>query len=198
MKAFQRPTRSNSTSNTDVSSDNGTSSGKDVGFGKASESRTSSNPFSLFRRRSTFKGVAQGISGMLKLRRLTKPVVKPKIRMENTYKMAPDSGEHIATSKVERIAQQVLEKEIGNQTYDSYKVGDMACTLSAKIKEKVKELNFPRYRIICQVVITQVTDQGLEATSRCLWDTSCDNFAAVSYKNESIAAIAMIYGVYLE
>jgi hypothetical protein len=112
--------------------------------------------------------------------------------------MAPDNGEHIATSKIEIIAQQILEREIGNKTYNSATVGTMTRVISTEIKNKVKELNFQRYRIICQVVITQVEDQGIEATSRCLWDASCDNFAAVSYRNDSIAAIAMIYGVYLE
>lgn len=155
----------------------------------------------LVRRRSTLKNVAQGISGMLKLRRLTIPrsdTDKPKIKFENTYKMAPEAGNHIAMSKIEEMAEQILRDEIGGKIYNSFHAGQMACSISSKIKTKVKEMNVPRFRIVCQVVVSQAKEQGLEAASRCLWDASTDNFTAVTYQNDSISATAMVYGVYYE
>lgn len=155
----------------------------------------------LMRRRSTLKNVAQGISGMLKLRNLTIPrsdTGKPKITLENTYKMAPEAGNHIAMSIIEEMAEKILRDEIGGKKYTSFHAGEMACSISSKIKTKVKEMNVPRFKIVCQVVITQAKEQGLEAASRCLWDASTDNFTAVTFQNNYIAATAMVYGVYFE
>ncbi|XP_045206811.2 dynein light chain Tctex-type protein 2B-like [Mercenaria mercenaria] len=214
MNAMKSKRRSVSLSNTDISSVSGCTAGRGstketlntkespCWVSTASSDKTCSTKNPLLRRRSTLKGIATSITGMLKLRRLTVPsvpsVVKPKINLENTYKMSPDVGNHIAPSKIEQAAEQILKDEIGSREYNSYLAGDMACTISAKIKSKVKEMNFPRYRIICQVIITEVKDQGIEAASRCLWDANCDNYTTVYYKNESIAAIAMLYGVYFE
>lgn len=44
-------------------------------------------------------------------------------------------------------------------------------------------LNIPRFKVVVQTVIGQMKDQGIRVASRCLWDTSTDNYAAVSYKN---------------
>ena len=47
-------------------------------------------------------------------------------------------------------------------------------------------LNIPRFKVIVQTVIGQMKDQGIRVASRCLWDTSTDNYASVSYKNVRI------------
>ena len=48
-----------------------------------------------------------------------------------------------------------------------------------------------RYKIIVQVTIGQMRDQGVRITSRSLWDTTTDNYATVSYQNQNIWASAM-------
>jgi hypothetical protein len=51
----------------------------------------------------------------------------------------------------------------------------------------VAECNLPRYKIIVQSTIGQLKDQGVRVASRCLWDTSVDNYAAVNFQNVSPA-----------
>jgi hypothetical protein len=47
----------------------------------------------------------------------------------------------------------------------------------------VVNLKLPRFKIVVQTVIGQMRDQGIRIASRCLWDTSTDNYASVQYKN---------------
>lgn len=66
------------------------------------------------------------------------------------------------------------------------------------IKARVKEMMIPRFRVICLVHIGQLGSQGLRVGSRCLWDDKYDTFSSSEFRNKSIFAIGMVYGVYYE
>ena len=70
--------------------------------------------------------------------------------------------------------------------------------LSDAIKEKVKDLNYIRYKLVVQVSIGQKRGQGVRLASRCLWDTSTDNFTTTFFENESVFCLAQVYGLYYE
>lgn len=58
------------------------------------------------------------------------------------------------------------------------------------IKKRVKEECFiPRYKLVCQVVLGEMKDQGVRVTSRCLWDPDSDNYASAYFKNVSIHTV---------
>ena len=46
-------------------------------------------------------------------------------------------------------------------------------------------MNFDRYKLVVDVSIGEFKGQGIRVGSRCIWDTTTDNFATVSYKNVS-------------
>lgn len=76
-------------------------------------------------------------------------------------------------------------------------------TLSKGIADKIKEqcktaMNVPRYKIMVQVTIGQMKDQGIKITSRCLWDTTTDNYATVSFQNQHIWASAIVFAMYTD
>ncbi|ESO85777.1 hypothetical protein LOTGIDRAFT_130394 [Lottia gigantea] len=157
---------------------------------------------SLFRRRSTFKGLAQSITNSIALRRLTKSSVdvpqKPKIKLENTYKLNPDEGKGFVTSRVHRAITDVLNSNLQDVTYKANTAGTLTENLTEMIKSRVKLLMFDRYKIVCNVMLGQSSDQGMESASRCVWDDKTDNFCCVTYRNKSIIVIATVYGVYFE
>ncbi|XP_063403456.1 dynein light chain Tctex-type 5-B-like [Mytilus trossulus] len=162
------------------------------------------NPASLLKRRSTFKGIA---TGLLSMRRMTKgrisistapEEVKPKIRLENTYKTDPDEGKEFRAMKVEDVVSSILEKELCNENYEKDRCKNLACDLSVMIKNRVKKMGFPRYRIICNVIIGQSLEQGVEMASQCIWSPSTDNFSCSSYRNGSLFAVATVHAVYYE
>lgn len=162
---------------------------------------TSTTSSSKFRRRNTFRGLSNSITGFLRLRTIAtknqKPT-KPEVTYENTYKMGPDTGKHIAITQTEQEAGKVLQDVIGETEYNQKTSGAHSVKIANMIKEKVKAMNFPRYRVVVQIVITQVCGQGIETASRCVWDASVDNYSCVTYQNDTTVAMAMIYGVYLE
>ena len=67
------------------------------------------------------------------------------------------------------------------------------------IKDKCKKvMDIPRYKIIVQVSIGQMKDQGVCISSRCLWATSTDNYASASYQNQYIWASAIVFALYTD
>lgn len=119
-----------------------------------------------------------------------KPVVA------NTYKL-PEQGQEFNPRIIEALVKEIVESRLQYVRYNSL-VGDLAMGLSDLIQGKVKELNMPRYKIVCQVIIGQNHDQGLEIASRCLWDSQKDNCACVTYHNETLSAVVSVHGIYFE
>ena len=55
---------------------------------------------------------------------------------------------------------------------------------------------YERYKIIVQVTIGELRDQGVRVASRSLWDTNTDNYASASFQNQSLWCSCMVFGVY--
>jgi polyphosphate kinase len=70
--------------------------------------------------------------------------------------------------------------------------------LCADIKRKVKEMDFPRYKIISEVLITENKQQGIHVSSRSLWNANSDNYASYTFRNATLIAVANVYGIYYE
>lgn len=158
------------------------------------------------RRRSTFKGVANSVHSLLGIRRMSKARVsvsnaedmKPKVRYENTYKLGPDSGKVASSNKIETAVKSILEQFLGKEKYSPDTCSSLACSLSIMIKNAVKDMDLPRYKIITNVIISQRGTQSMQTASRCLWDTSTDNFSHVTYSNASLCAVVTVHCVYFE
>ncbi|KAI8509208.1 Tctex-1 [Branchiostoma belcheri] len=116
----------------------------------------------------------------------------------NTYKMTPDEGSKFSPAKVETMLNLLLQQFLENETYRPENVGFLTRRLTENIKDRVKELNFPRYKIVCHVYIGQSGNNSLEVASRCVWDQQNDNFATATFQNGSLFAVATVYGVYFE
>ncbi|XP_033107033.1 tctex1 domain-containing protein 2-like [Anneissia japonica] len=127
----------------------------------------------------------------------TSTVVPPKPRLENTYKMDPDTGAGFKHDKVEQEVSVILERVLKYEEYDA-NCGRLAARLTELIKSKIKELHFSRHKLVVHVVIGSQQGQSLEIASQCLWNQSTDNFCSAWYQNGTLFAIATVYGVYFE
>jgi len=150
--------------------------------------------------------------------RQTIDVVQP------TYIMKPEETEKFYPSQAKKIAEDVLNWEmresssedvaengtIGGSSRINEKLmedwidfGDdvesIAKDLSDKIRKRCKkELNLPRYKLVVQVTLGQRNNQGVQISSRCLWDTATDNYAAASYQNKFVWISALVFALYTE
>lgn len=123
--------------------------------------------------------------------------------------MKPGENEKFYPSQVYKVVQETLVKEFDEAKVDEKWIEDwidfgdefedLTKDLADKIKHQIKEkLNLARYKIIVQVTIGQKKDQGVRITSRCLWDTSTDNYATVNYQNEHVWVSALVFGLYTD
>lgn len=120
----------------------------------------------------------------------------PEVSMENTFKMAPDRK--FPERDVRLILQEILTERLAEAKYDADQCRQLSKSLSDAVKNRVKDLNIQRYKIICLVHIGQLGNQAMRIGSRCLWDTNFDTFASFEFKNGSLFAAATVYGVYFE
>ncbi|KAJ8301889.1 hypothetical protein KUTeg_020876 [Tegillarca granosa] len=179
-------------------------------FRKASRSKSESESIpskqQLARRRSTFKGLATTIKSIVNMKflvsgsyslNLTQPT-KPFVKMENTYRMDPDSSKAINSDQLYRVISETLEKRLKNEKYDAKSCGSLTCDLSTLIKQKVKRIEKPRYKYVCQVIAGQRCNQGMQVGSRCVWKPDTDTFQQVAYSNNDLFVVVTVFAVYFE
>ncbi|KAL4223610.1 hypothetical protein ACF0H5_017079 [Mactra antiquata] len=130
--------------------------------------------------------------------RSDKQSVKPPVRYENSYRTEPEKSKLFAPTKIESMLKETLERRLKVVKYTPEGSRLIATELTADIKSKVKAMDFPRYKIVCNVFITENKRQGLEIASRSIWNHETDNFASYTYRNPSLIAVANVYGVYYE
>lgn len=117
-------------------------------------------------------------------------------RYENSYQMAPKKK--FLPDKAREIIEGTLEEKLGEVEYSPEVCKAMATEISELIKERIKAMKLPRYKIISIVQIGQRLKQGIRIGSRCIWNTRFDNYATGEFSNSTLFAVATTYVVYLE
>jgi hypothetical protein len=121
---------------------------------------------------------------------------RPRTPLENTFKMKPDRKFEV--KPVKELIETVLKEQLEEEKYDARASRQMAKTLSTIITNRVKALNYERYKIVTTVTVGQIADQGVRVASRCLMDQETDQFASGTFKNSSLFGVATVYGFYFE
>lgn len=119
--------------------------------------------------------------------------------LQPTYRTEPQEDKKFAPHVVKKIMDSALEEAVeGMDQYEATKCKALSVSVCEDIKQKVKWLNYDRYKLICVVYFGSVCGQELRVTSRCLWNENFDNFASSSVMKGDIYAVALMYGVYQE
>ena len=123
---------------------------------------------------------------------------RPVIQYENTYRIEPDQV--FPSQKVREITHDVLESHLKDLRYDAEDCPKLSRTLTDTIKQEIKGLGNPRYKIVVLVAIGQKMDSrpSIFVTSRCIWNDKFDNFVEVMYANKSLYAVGLVYWVYAD
>ena len=102
---------------------------------------------------------------------------------ENTYRMEPQKRfkAHLAKKEIQKVFEEHLDDDLKYD--DPTAIKTLSNTLSAEIKEKVKALDIPRYKIVVQTFVGQLKGQSVLIGSRWLWNANTDNYASVEWKN---------------
>lgn len=118
------------------------------------------------------------------------------LRYENTYRMGPKN--YFLPDKVRTIIEETLSSHLEGFNYEPSSSAALTKRMSAEILQKVKKLDFDRYRFISNVTIGQKNEQGLIASSRVLWDSKVDNYAEGTFQNNSLFAQGTVFAIYKE
>ena len=116
--------------------------------------------------------------------------------LDRTFKLTPNT--FFPETKVQSIIRDVLKKHLLNVDYHSDKCAGLSKLISDEIKQRVKNLNLDRFKIIALVYLGANTSQSLNIGSRCVWNTQFDNFASSTFQGNSLFAVAAVYAVYFE
>ncbi|XP_054240578.1 dynein light chain Tctex-type 4 [Indicator indicator] len=128
------------------------------------------------------------------------PLFQPalKTRLENTYRMQPDEGCKFNTEQVKRVLERALARALGTTVYSPQDSAQLTQSLVELLQSQAKEVVPPRYKLVCQVLLGQQSQQSLLMASQALWDPKSDNFASTTFSNASLFAVATVHGVYFE
>ena len=117
-------------------------------------------------------------------------------RYANTYRTEP--SERFVPGRVSDIISGVFEEALSDVEYEPVRCAQYSCELSERIKHRVKQLDIPRYKLVCYVCVGEITGQGMRIGSRCVWNAEFDNYAASSFKNRSLFAVGVVFASYFE
>ncbi|XP_076462078.1 dynein light chain Tctex-type protein 2B-like [Babylonia areolata] len=116
--------------------------------------------------------------------------------LEPTYRMEPDK--RFFAPDVHQIIKETLENHLDGFQFNPKFTTTMTKVLSDELKDRVKQLGFPRYKLVTSVVMGERREQGIMITSRCAWDVKLDSYATYTYQNKSLFCTASVYGIYRE
>ena len=72
-----------------------------------------------------------------------------------------------------------------DKEYNHKEAEKLSIDISNRIRDNVKDLNIPSYKIVVQTVIGEIGGQGIRIASKSLWDDKNDNWASYTYSNVS-------------
>ena len=120
------------------------------------------------------------------------------IRYENTFRMEPESEHRVDIARIHRVISSVLETAITGYNYDGSQAKQFTLTLADRIRGQMKQLVYPRYKIVSQVCMGQKKNQDLRMASRCIWDTKWDRHVTITKETANAYLTVLIFCVYTE
>lgn len=116
--------------------------------------------------------------------------------MLHSYSLRPKISQKFRSADVKELIHSILLARLADKEYNSETSNELSKSICFEIKDKLKSLNYDRYKFVVQCVIGEQKGAGINMCGRCIWDSDTDNFAESIYMNESLFCVAAAYGVY--
>ncbi|XP_077005677.1 dynein light chain Tctex-type 4-like [Tamandua tetradactyla] len=100
--------------------------------------------------------------------------------------------------RAEQLMQAHLPCKLAGVVYQPAQCAHLATALSAEIRDLVKAVTPPRYKLVCSVSIGHKGRDGVVLSSQSLWDPHADSFATSRYENPTLFCVALVHAIYLE
>ncbi|KAG8229145.1 hypothetical protein J437_LFUL009214 [Ladona fulva] len=113
------------------------------------------------------------------------------------FTMRPYIKDRFKSATVKDIIHSTLREELVGKIYSESEPAELTKVLAQKIKRKVMDLGFPRYKYVVQVILGEQIGAGIRTGSRCFWDADCDNYASDTYIGDSIFCMAAVFAIFV-
>merc|ERR1712100_811264 len=102
----------------------------------------------------------------------------------------PSFGTKFKPMEVRKVIESVVVQKLSGVTYNNTsgseeKIVELTKKLSNDIKNKIKEIELPRYKYVVQVIIAEQKGQGIKMGCRSFWDTETDNYAEYTFQSDT-------------
>ncbi|XP_004699706.1 dynein light chain Tctex-type 4-like [Echinops telfairi] len=100
--------------------------------------------------------------------------------------------------QAQELMQAHLPSTLAGVAYHPTQCAHLAESLSAEIRDLVKTVTPPRYKLVCAVSIGSKGQDDVTVTSQSLWDPHSDSFATSQYVSPTLFCVALVHAVYWE
>uniref|UniRef100_A0A8D9E5X3 Tctex1 domain-containing protein 1 n=1 Tax=Cacopsylla melanoneura TaxID=428564 RepID=A0A8D9E5X3_9HEMI len=105
-------------------------------------------------------------------------------RMESLNKFQPD--------RVEKIIKEVVNAHLNETTpYEPGWAKEISKEMTTEIRDKVRQLEFERYKLVCLVDIVQKSNLDMVSCASFLWNADHDRYAGFTFHNNQLVCAAL-------
>ncbi|KAK0082268.1 hypothetical protein PV325_010768 [Microctonus aethiopoides] len=105
------------------------------------------------------------------------------LEYQAAYQIRPKLSEKFKPQIVKEMIHNILFDQLSSQKYNVDEAKVWSKKIADTIRDKVKELNFQRYKFVINVVLGEQRGAGVKTATRCLWDAEADNYAHGHFVN---------------
>ncbi|XP_043251718.1 dynein light chain Tctex-type 5-B-like [Colletes gigas] len=115
---------------------------------------------------------------------------------QNTYRL--EAYNPFKVDPVDKIVKTIMINKLENISYDAADCPKICESVATDIRERIKKLNFDRYKIVVNVAIIEKASQSVQASIGFLWDAEKDNYSTFTYEARTFHAYCCVFGLYYE
>ncbi|KAI8926425.1 Tctex-1 family-domain-containing protein [Entophlyctis helioformis] len=101
------------------------------------------------------------------------------------YLIRPNFKQKFRPAVVSKTIHQILADRLTGATYHPDTCSQWTREIADEIKNKLKELDLPRYKYVVHVSMGEMRGEGVRIGARCFWDADTDNIAQDAFMNAS-------------
>lgn len=113
-----------------------------------------------------------------------------------TFSLRPQLNKKFRPAIVKPIVKDILTRRLEGVEYKVDEVQNMSKEIADTIRERVRGLEFERYKILVNLVIGEQRGEGVRVASNMFWDSDTDSYCEEVFMNKHLFAVATVYGLY--
>ncbi|CAL7933070.1 unnamed protein product [Xylocopa violacea] len=118
------------------------------------------------------------------------------LKYQNVYRLSAYNP--FKVDPVDKIVKTTMITNLEDISYDAENCQKICESIATDIREKIKKLNFDRYKIVVVVTIIEKASQSVQSSMGFLWDATRDNYSTFSYEARTFHAYCCVLGLYYE